>query len=330
MADLKSKNIILICGNEEYLKEQKKDELLDGLGTSGSLNFNTFSGENMDLDEIGRLSVTVPFFEEYRKILIRDSGFFEKNTAQAGVVSDILNDLPETSVIIFYEKNFSATNSLYKLVKKKGLIFNFNNVDTLKGPEKEALRQKIRSWAKERLRIEKRELDSRTLYDLLELTGYDMQNLSTELEKLICYTLDKSPDYRITQKDIDKICSRTLSDRVFAMLDMKLKRDISGAIQALEELFSLKVPAMKTLSMLERQYYQALSVRDCLDKKISDKEICQMMELKDWQLRRLKNQVRETTYAELLDKLEECVRMDFRIKNGDISDRLAVEILMVS
>ena len=53
------KNLYLICGDEQYLKEKKKKELLKALHTEGSMDFNTFSGRELDREEVLRLSETI-------------------------------------------------------------------------------------------------------------------------------------------------------------------------------------------------------------------------------------------------------------------------------
>lgn len=326
----KLKNIILIFGDEEYLKEQKKKELLDALHAPGSLNFSSFSGENLDLLEIRRLSQTLPFYEDHRTILIEDADLFGKNFGLSADFCSALDALPESTFIIFYEKNVLSKNPLYILTKKKGTVYRYESVASLKGNEKKSSRLNIKNWAREVLKKEKREIDASTLNGLLELTGYDMQNLSTELSKLISYTFFKPAGYRIQVCDIDAIASRTLSDRVFLMMDMKLNNDIKGAIVALEELLNLRVPPLRILSLLERQYYQALSVRAMLDEHADDSEILRMMEIRDWQLGKLKDKVRGVSYKELLKRFEECVFTDFKIKTGDIGATLGLEILMLS
>lgn len=323
------KKLILISGNEEYLKDHKKNSLLNSFGSGESFSFNSFTNENLDLNELWRLSETVPFPDKYRRILITDSGLFSKNNPDCNKACDIFSDIPESTVIIFCEKDVSPANPLFKLFKKQGQIFNYDNVETLRGDLKDAFKTKVRSWVKNKLKSQGKTIDSRDLYWLLELTGYDMQNLSTELEKLISYTFDRPDGYKITITDVEAICSRTVSDKVFSMLDMKLRGNIEGAIALLEELFSLKTPASKILSLLERQYFEALSVRAYIDGKAADKDILKEMEIRDWQLRRLKKQVYKLSYDELLRHLEESISMDYKIKSGEIGDRLALEILLL-
>lgn len=381
------KNLILICGNEEYLKEQKKQELLERIHAKGSINYNSFTDDNLDLLEIRRLIDTVPLFEEYRKILITNSGLFKKpagsknsdiespDTDQTGKLKDmaeadsvygmgeeqieatvqssgrdaktgqeglakasendaydpvaIFSDIPQGCIVIFFETNVYPQSPLYKLIKKQGEIFRFENVESKRGQERRASETEVRNWAAGLFRAAGRRIDAAALNYLIQLTGYDMENLSGEIEKLICYMLDKPASQRIGTADINAICSRTLQDRVFAMLESHMRGRTGEAVQMLEELFALKVPPMKTLYLLTRQYNQALSVRECQNAGMSDAEICSKTELKDWQLRRVKEQVSGVSAEELKYALESCADMEYRVKRGNMIDRMALELLMM-
>ena len=352
------KNLILIYGNEEYLKDKKKQELLTELKAEGSMSFNSFSDENLDLIEIRRLIDTMPFMDEFRKLLIVNSGLFktkknksdaenadaaegEAKKAEAGDEPDanIITDstaavetfsgIPESTIVIFVETEVSAASPLFKLIKKEGELFKFETVESTKGPSKRAGEQGVRAWAFDRFREAGCKIDGVTLKYLIELTGYNMENLDGEIEKLICYTLNRPSSEKITAKDVDAICSRTVSDRVFAMLEAKLKGNIKAAVTMLEELFYMKTPPMKILFLLVRQYNQALSVKECQGLRMSDAEIMSRAELSDWQLRRMKEQVSGMSLDEIKKRLEGCADMEYRVKRGDMTDRLALELLII-
>lgn len=374
------KNIILIYGNEEYLKEKKKKELLKALNAEGSINFNSFSDENLDLLEIRRLIDTVPLFEEYRKILISDSGLFKKTSANlqegqetedeavmtsaeesfsdngegnkdraaGGAESvdassgnrakslgdaydptEVFSDIPETAVVIFVENNVSQASPMFKLVKKQGEIFKFETVETKRGQERRISETEVRNWAAGMFKAAGRRIDGPVLNYMIQLAGYDMENLSGEIEKLISYMLDKSEKQKISIDDVNAICSKTLSDRVFVMLESRMKGRTGEALAMLEELFALKVPPMKTLYLLTRHYNQALAVRECQDARMSDAQICAKTEMKDWQLRRIKEQTAGISAGEIRAALENCADMEYKIKRGNMSERIALEVLML-
>lgn len=320
------KNLILICGDEEYLKEQKKNELLNTLGASGSFNFNAFSGENADLDEIGRLIGTMPLFEDHRTILLSDTGWFHGAADEA--VTDMLAGIPDSTFLIFYEKEADAGSRLTRFLKEKGEIFRYTSTDNKKGRDASAAKQEVRSWARDYLRGNGRKIDGRVLNDLAEMTGYDMQNLQTELEKLISYTAGRGPGALVTQEDVDSICSRTLNDRVFEMMSYKLTGRNQKAVELLEELFALRNPPLRILYIIVRQYTQAYTLKELQREGLTDAQIMDRMQIRDWLLRKLKDQTRNWSAEELHMRLEQCAVMETKVKNGDMPDRLAIEILM--
>lgn len=353
----KHKNLILICGSEDLLRENKRDELLKLYGAEGSMNYNAFSGSSIDLLEIRRLIDTVPMFEDKRKILITDSGLFKRSgkavkknddvpddkedadiaeaaeTRRGGIQEvdprETFSDIPDSTVVIFCERSVDVSSPMYKLLQKQGEIYKFDSSGEKRGADRKKNESDIRRWAVEYLKKEKRDIGGTELNRLLQITGYDMMNLSTELEKLVCFTLAKPAGYRITSADIDGITSRTLSDRVFSMIDLKLKGRTAEALKVLEELFAVKTPPMKVLYLLVRQYEQALCVRECLSEGMSDAAVLSRMELRDWQLKQIKEQIRGVGADELKARLENAAETEYRVKRGDLPDRLAVELMVI-
>ena len=320
------KNLILICGDEEFLKEHKKNELLHALGAAGSLNYNAFTGENADLDEISRLAGTMPFFEDHRTILLSETGWFHGAADES--VEDMLAEVPQSTYLIFYEKEVDAGSRLSRFLKDKGEVFRFVSADSKKGSDATAARQEIRAWARDYLKENGRNIDGRVLNELAEMTGYDMQNMQTELEKLISYTAGRKPGSPVTQEDVDSICSKTLNDRVFEMMNHKLAGRDRKAVELLEELFALRNPPMRILYIIVRQYTQAYTLKELQREGYTDAQIMDKMQIRDWLLRKLKDQTRDCSAEELRRRLEECAEAETKVKGGDLPDRLAVEILM--
>ena len=319
--------MFLICGDEEFLKQKKRNELLSDLGCEGSMNYNAFSEEEIDINEIRELMHTEPFMESQRKLLISESGFFRTNAKQE--TAEVFSDVPDSCVVIFYEKEADRGSTLYKLISKKGEVFRFESAQSMSGRDRSAGKTEIRNWAKGVIRDAGRRIDSRTLYELTETAGYDMQNLSTELEKLICYTLDRPEGYLITAGDVSAICSRTLSDRIFDMMDLKFRGKTAEALSILEELYALRISPMSILYFMVRQYNQALAYKECVADRLSDAETISVMGIRDWQLDRMKNRLGAVSAEELIHRLEVCADTEMKVKRGDLQEKLAVELLII-
>lgn len=376
------KNLYLICGDEQYLKEKKKKELLKLLHTEGSLNFNAFDGKEIDRAEIARLADTMPFMEEHRTLLLSDTGFFKGSAPQE--IREMLETLPESTVLLFYEEDADAANALYKLIKERGTVFSYKKMGSKNFKEAAQDQGKIRTWAVGYLKKAHREISGRAMTRLLQLTGYDMLNLQSELEKLISYTAvreefslyrkengkDKGrsgmqsasasaqaaspraetqpadarqassssvqmnniqpPVVEIREQDIEAVCSKTVTDKVFDMLSAKLMGNTGTALQLFEDLLSLRVPPLRVLFLLGKQFNQVYLIKEASRERIGDAALSERIGIKDWQLRKLKEQGARLSLSDARRYLELCVEMETKIKLGDMNEKLGVEIVLAS
>ena len=65
------------------------------------------------------------------------------------------------------------------------------------------------------MKREGKQITQRDMEHFLSKTGTDMSNIEKELEKLLCYTMDRSV---ITGEDIDAVCTTQINNRIFAMV----------------------------------------------------------------------------------------------------------------
>lgn len=317
-------NMNLICGDEEYRKSEKKKELLSLTGACGSPDFNSFEGKDIDYHEVFDLARTVPFFGGKRVILLSDTGLF-KGAADEFVLSS-LEDLPETTIMIFCEQECDASGKLARLLKQKGQVFRFNTVDSTKDwKAANSAKADIRSWIKSYLKASGCTADSRAVEELTELSGYNMQNLRNELDKLISYA-----GKNIRAEHVDAVCSKTVSDRVFDMVDLKLSGSTGKALLLFEDMLSIRIEPMRILYMLAKQFNQVYIIKELSELRYSDAEILSRTGLRDWQLKKLRDRSKGRSLADMRYLTELCVEMETRIKQGDIGDRIAVEIILCS
>ncbi|MCQ2400613.1 MAG: DNA polymerase III subunit delta [Lachnospiraceae bacterium] len=322
--DGKVKNIILICGDEEYLKTEKKKEILSFLGTEGSPDFNAFEGKDTDYQEVFDLARTVPFFGGNRTILLSDTGLFKGNPDES--VYSSLDGLPEFTFMIFVEQDCDSAGKLTKLVKQKGEIYKYSTVDSTKDwKAANAAKADIRTWIRSYLKEAGCTADSRAIEELTNLSGYNMQNLKTELDKLISYA-----GRNIRIEHVDTICSKTVSDRVFDMVDLKLSGSTEKALLLLEDMLSIRIEPMRILYMLEKQFNQVYIIKELSELRYSDAEILSRTGIKDWQLRKLRDKSKGRSLMDMRCLTELCIEMETRVKQGDIGDRMAVEIILCS
>ena len=117
------KNVYLLYGNEAYLRNQYRDKLKKAMINEGdTMNFSCFEGKGIDEKELTAMADTVPFFSDYRLIIVENSGFFK--TSGHETLAEYMKHIPETTCIVFVESEVDKRSKLFKAVSSTGYAAN--------------------------------------------------------------------------------------------------------------------------------------------------------------------------------------------------------------
>ena len=271
----------LIYGEEAYLRFQNRDKLVKALGgSSNSMNFNRYEGDNISPTEVVDMAETMPFLSDRRVILIENSGFFKKGCPE---LAEYLKAPSETTLFIFVEKEVDKRKDIYKAVSKLGFDMECSpqDADTLK------------VWIRNRFNQQGKEISPRAQAVFIDRVGTDMSNIATEIEKLVCYCIDRKT---ITEEDIEAVCANYLTSRIFAMTDAISAQDQKRAIELYYDLLALKEPPAMILSMISRQFNMMLQVKEMTANRKSSYEIAQALKLQPFIVGKYQNWARNYTY----------------------------------
>ena len=310
----KFKNVYLLFGEEAYLKKQYKDRLTKAMLPEGdTMNYAYYEGKGISIPGIIDLAETMPFFAERRLIVIENSGFF-KNAAPE--LADYIKTMPETTHFLFVEEEVDKRGRMYKAVKDKGRVAEMTRQD-----EKTLL-----IWLGRTVRREGKQIQESALRYLLSIAGTDMENLEKELEKLLCYTMDKT---EITREDIDAICTVQITNKIFDMVEAVALKKQKTALNYYYDLLALKEPPMRILYLLSRQFKQLLEVRELSKKGYGKKQIAEAAGLHPFVAGKYISQCKAFSGSELRRILEEAADLEERVKTGRLNDRMSVELFIV-
>ena len=308
------KNVYLLTGEEDYLRKQYRDRLAGAMAdVHDTMNYHYFEGKNTIPEKLIDLAETMPFLAERRVIVVENSGFFKSAQDK---LADYLKQLPETSFFIFVEPQVDKRGKLYKACKDVGYIAEFNIQDE----------QTLRRWILGRLNKEQKLITERALAVFMERTGSDMENIASELEKLLCYTLEK-PD--ITEADVDAICTRQINNRIFDMIEAVASKRQEAALELYYDLLALKEPPMRILFLITRQFHILMQVKDLRRLGFDNKSIASKAGIPEFAVRRNLVQAKSFSMKELRAALEDGVRAEEDTKTGRMTDQLAVETFLI-
>lgn len=306
--------VYLLYGEEAYLKRQYRQKLRQALAAEGdAMNVSQYQGAPINPGEIIDLAETLPFFAERRLILIEDSGVFKKPCEE---LADYMKHIAETACFVFVEEEVDKRGKMYKAVSKAGRAVEFPR-------QSEAV---LTRWVLSRLKRENKKITQQDMRLFLEKTGDDMENIDRELEKLLCYTLGREA---VTAEDVEAVCTVQITGRIFEMVDKIAAKQQRQALELYYDLLALKEPPMRILFLIARQFRILQQVKALKQQGYEQKFIAAKVGIPEFAVRKNLAQAGSFSLRQLKEAVEDCVQAEEEVKTGILSDRLAVELLIV-
>lgn len=306
------KPVYLLCGEESFLKQSYKKKLKEAIVGDDTMNYNYFEGKGLDVRELISLADTMPFFQEKRLILVEDSGFFKSASEE---LAEYLPSMPDTACLVFVEDAVDKRNRLYKKVKDLGHIAEMKRQDSTQ----------LARWAAAILSQNGRKITAQTMNLFLERTGEDMEQIRSELEKLISYTMGRDV---VTAEDVEAITTVQVTNQIFEMVNAIVTKKTRKAMDLYEDLLMLKEPPMRILFLIARQFNQLLLAKEMNAQGLDRGAIASRLKVPPFVAGKVIAQAGAFSREQMISFVESCVEAEEAVKTGRLNDRLAVELLI--
>ncbi len=309
------KQIYLLCGEERYLKRQYTERLRKAMcGGDDNMNIHFYEGKDVPVGEIIDLAETLPFLAPRRTIFISNSGLFKSGGEK---MAQYLTSPNETTFFVFTESDVDKRSKLYKTVQNNGSVIEFNVQDE----------NTLKRWIAGILTKEGKKITESTVQLFLTKTGSDMENIQMELEKLICYCMDREI---VTDEDVEAICTNRIANRIFDMINAIANGQPRQALDLYYDLLALKEPPMRILFLIARQCNMLLQVKELKTRGFDNKTIGSQIGVPPFIAGKYVTQASRFKTAELKAAVRQCVEAEEAVKTGRMNDMLSVELLIVS
>lgn len=308
------KQFYLLYGSEEYLKKLYRDKLKNAILKDGDeMNYSYFEGKDLDPAKISEVAQTLPFFSDYRLIIIENSGFFKSQSELAGLLADI----PESTIIIFVDTEVDKRNKLFKMVRERGKAAEMNGLDE----------QNLKLFVASLLEQGGKKITPSAILYLLDKTGTDMVNISNEVEKIIGYTMNRDV---VTPEDIDAVVTTQITGKIFQMIDAIGSRQESKALSLYYDLLSVREKPMSILYLITRHFNILLQVKDLQANGFSSASISEKVGIPPFSVNKYAAQSKNFTISRLKDALEFGSDIEEQVKSGRMIEKIGVELFIVT
>lgn len=245
----KLSNAYLLFGEEVFLTETYVRKIVKkALGKEPS-DFNLIKlGGNTSVDELSSHTEGLPFFADYKCVVISDLAPEKLNNDEHKALIALIDDLPETTILLIYITGFAVdvkkakakTKKLIAAVEKAGTVCEFKHMTTAKISEL-IMKKVVRAG------LDISVTDARFL---AEATGNSLVAVGNETDKLCAYMQSGV----ITREIIESLVPKQADARVYDLADKITAGKTALALKILGELLYQRIEPIVIMSVLSGAY----------------------------------------------------------------------------
>ena len=329
---MKKKNLsgsYVFYGEEEYLKNHYYDELVNACGDS--LNVKKFYGADFTLDDFFAACDTTPvamsmsMFDEETdtsgkenmrlvKLVFPKLDVLSKGEEKQFLAK--LSGLPEGVIVVFFlynDEEEKISKGIYKSICDASLTVNFRH-EPVGSPL-------LTSWALRHFTKAGVNVERAVLAYFLNYVGNDMLTLKNEIDNCALYLVAEKRD-ELNEKDIEKVCKKSVSAQIFDISSNALKGKYKEAMAAFTFFKNAKEEEIILLATVSKAVYDLCAVDKLYKKGETLPEIQKKTGLRDFVVRnyvslvnsRDKEMQKGKSYA--LYASETCLKYDMMLKSS--------------
>ena len=270
---------------------------------------------NDNLTDIIEDANTLSLFDDKKLIVINNNALFvgKKSVDTIALEKYIINSNPNTILIfVVSEEKLDTRRKLYKNIKEKGEVFEFNKLPN------------INTYVKDLFSGYTITNDSINL--LIKRVGNDLNRLKQEIEKIKIYKIN---DKLITDSDIIDCTVEKIDINIFNFIDNIIRKNKSETIKTYKELLKIGEEPIKIIVLLANQFRLMYQSKLLTSKGYSEDDIASLLHVKRYPVHLAIQKSYHYNKEVLIDNLEQLADLDIKIKSGEIDKNLALELFLL-
>ena len=306
--------IYILYGEDEFLLNEYVKKIKKAFG-SIQLGVNYIQIDESNVSNIISDIETPAFGFEKKLIIAKDTGLFKKKNTTSERITEYLKEteIPDVE-LIFIEKDIEK-NSLFNLVQKIGKVEEF------KEQKLSQLISKVVSLTKAYDII----IKENVAQYFIECVGTNMSDIVNELRKLIEYA---GKGNEITRDAIDNLSIKKSESIIFELTDSLGKKNITEALNVLNNLIYAKEPVQKILVMLYNHFKKLYIIKLAKEQRRSSLEILKLKPNQMFLVKKYEEQAGRFSKVDLEMILKEIIKLDNLSKSGLVDINIGLESIL--
>lgn len=292
-----------IFGEDAYLclSAQKMIEKHCNI-TMPQLNISVFNDENFNLEKVLAACQSLPFMDEKRVVVLNDPNFDAKTTKE---IVKFLKTKNSNVCVVFKDSNSAISNSQ---IANECEVVDCNGLDE----------QTLFSLITFRLKKHGISITSSALKILVEYCNANMTFVDQELKKLVAFA---GKNGEITPETVKSLVHKNIEFAIFELSNMVVEKNSQRVYEILDLMLANKESPTKILGMIANVFRRVFYVSIT---KGTDVELAKMLGVKEYAIKIARKTSKNFSPKKLKLILDQAGELDFKIKNGSISETNAL------
>lgn len=254
-----------LYGEEDFLTKTYADRIVDAAVPKDARDMNLLVYRNFpeSLDEISDFLESFPFFSEYKCVLFNDIDIDAIDAAKHKALIPILQNIPETSIVIFEQRTYP--DDLKKLKAKMAKTLEVCEAVGVSCEFKYFTASKLADMAMRKFNGLKCSISPDNAMYLAEECGSSLCVLQTEIEKLASY----KGSGEVTREDIEKLVPKRIVTNVYNLAKELMAGRMGSALRILDALFVQRTAEENILAALSGHFTDLYRARLAMDARAS-------------------------------------------------------------
>ena len=301
-------------GDEDFLREEAVAKVVAAYldPATRDFNFDQLRGGDVTADDLASIVATPPMMAEHRVVVVRDA---QGLSVKAREVVEAVAKSTDPGLILVLSAVIPGGSKakFYDELKKHAVSVEYGQLSQDDAP----------GWVMETAREELGvEVDPEAARALVGGIGVDLGTLGSELRKLAAYAQDRK---RVTLDDVRAVGGIIPRQDRWAWFDMISERRFRDALQTLPILLESGENGVGLVIGMGGQLLKVALVcaggQQALERELKP--------FQKWMARRIVPVARKWTLPEVDQALAELLRTDRLLKSASLSDRQALEELLL-
>lgn len=324
---------ILQCEDELALDRAIREEIARVNADPGiaDLNLSRLDGKQNSAAETATAINSMPFLAESRLAILENVLPNGRDEAAREKFLHLLENSPETTHILLVladEYKAYGAGSGWQNFRRDHWLRKWQEAHRdLAGWEELPLPdlKSMPGWIQQEAKREGGEITAQAAAELAAATGNNTLWAAAELGKLLTYTECKRP---VSLEDVQVLCASGDQTNIFEMVEAVTRGNARQGMKLLHQMLE-KEDAQVIFGMLVRQFRMLIQAKYILDNRGGANEVASALKTADFVTRKLIEQARRFSLAELQGIYRKLLDIDMESKNSTTPWEVALDTFVV-